>query len=66
MSGNKLGWVKPGFTNSSNDNTRPTGLFNFRLGDGDAFDVDVVDVVGEAVVVSFTLAGAAALVADFS
>ena len=40
----------PGFTNSSNDNTRPTTDCVFPFGGGDG-DTCVVDVVGESVLV---------------
>ena len=46
---NMFGWTSPGFTNSSNDNARPTTDRVFPLG-GD-WDACVVEVVGEAVVV---------------
>ena len=47
---NMFGCCSPGFTNSSNDNARPTTdcVFPFGGGDGDAC---VLEVVGEAVVV---------------
>jgi hypothetical protein len=49
-SGNTFACCSPGFTNSSNDNTRPTTDCVFPLGAGDG-DTCVVEVVGEAVVV---------------
>jgi hypothetical protein len=51
-SGNTFACVKPGFTNSSNDNARPTTLRTFPFGGGDG-DTRVVDVVCESVFVSF-------------
>ena len=54
-SGNTFGCVNPGFWNSSNDNTRPTADCTLPLGagwDGLTFDVDIVEVVGEAVPVA--------------
>lgn len=51
---NMFGCTKPGFWNSSNDNTRPTTDCVFPLGagcGGGAVDVGVLEVVGEAVVV---------------
>ena len=50
-SGNTLGCCSPGFTNSSNDNARPTADLTFPLGGGDG-DTCVVDVVCESVFVS--------------
>ena len=47
---NTFACCSPGFTNSSNDNTRPTADRVFPFGGGDG-DTCVVDVVGEAVVV---------------
>ena len=49
-----FGWVSPGFTKTSNDNTRPTAVCSFPFGvwDGLSFDVGVLDVVGKAVVVA--------------
>jgi hypothetical protein len=49
-SGNTFACVRPGFRNSSNDNTRPTTLRTFPFGGGD-WDAGVVDVVCESVVV---------------
>ena len=56
--------MNAGFWNSSNDNTRPTTdcIFPFG-GDWLSFDVDIVDVVGEAVTVAGAV-GADPLVAD--
>ena len=50
-SGNTFACTNPGFTNSSNDNTRPTTLRTFPFGGGD-WDAGVVDVVCESVFVS--------------
>ena len=47
---NTFACCSPGFTNSSNDNTRPTTDLTLPLGGGDG-DTCVVEVVGEAVVV---------------
>lgn len=47
---NTFGCTNPGFTNSSNDNTRPTTDCVFPFGGGDG-DTCVVDVVGESVLV---------------
>jgi hypothetical protein len=60
---NTFGCANPGFTNSSNDNTRPTADRTFPLGGGDG-DTCVVDVVCESVFVSEALVGAVPLVAD--
>jgi hypothetical protein len=60
-SGNTFACVRPGFRNSSNDNTRPTTLRAFPFGGGDA---SVVDVVCESVFVSKALVGATSVVAD--
>ena len=46
-SGNTLGCCSPGFTNSSNDNARPTADLTLPFGGGDTC---VVDVVCESVV----------------
>ena len=62
-SGNTLGCCSPGFTKSSNDNTRPTDERTFPLGGGDG-DACVVDVVCESVFVSEALVGADPVVAD--
>jgi hypothetical protein len=50
---NTFACCSPGFTNSSNDNTRPTTdrVFPFGAGIGWGGDACVVEVVGEAVVV---------------
>jgi hypothetical protein len=65
-SGNTFGCCSPGFTNSSNDNARPTALCIFPFGGGDwdtfGFDVGVVEVVAEPV--PETLVGADSVVAD--
>lgn len=50
-SGNTFGCCSPGFTNSSNDNTRPTTDCVFPFGTGGVGVPCVVEVVGEAVVV---------------
>ncbi len=47
---NTFGCCSPGFTNSSNDNTRPTTDCVFPFGGGD-WDACVVDVVCESVFV---------------
>ena len=47
-SGNTFGCCSPGFTNSSNDNTRPTTDCVFPFGGGD-WDACVFEVVGESV-----------------
>jgi hypothetical protein len=62
-SGNTFACVRPGFRNSSNDNTRPTTdcVFPFGAGVGDAC---VVDVVCESVFVSEALVGADSVIAD--
>ena len=63
-SGNTFGCCRPGFWNSSNDNTRPTAdcVLPFGVGwDGLAFDVGVVEVVGEAVVAGALVVGAGAV-----
>jgi hypothetical protein len=62
-SGNTFACVRPGFRNSSNDNTRPTTLRTFPFGGGDG-DTRVVDVVCESVFVSEALVGADSVVAD--
>jgi hypothetical protein len=62
-SGNTFACVRPGFRNSSNDNTRPTTLRTFPFGGGDG-DTGVVDVVCESVFVSEALVGADSVVAD--
>jgi len=62
-SGNTLGCCSPGFTKSSNDNTRPTDERTFPLGGGDG-DTCVVDVVCESVFVSEALVGADPVVTD--
>ena len=49
-SGNTFACCKPGFTNSSNDNTRPTTDCAFPFGGGDG-DACVFEVVGESVLV---------------
>ena len=65
-SGNTFGCVKPGFWNSSNDNTRPTTDCVFPFGgDGLSFNVGVVEVVGKAVPIAGVV-GADTLVADAS
>jgi hypothetical protein len=51
-SGNTFACCSPGFTNSSNDNARPTADLTFPFGGGDG-DTRVVDVVCESVWVSF-------------
>ena len=48
---NTFACCSPGFTNSSNDNTRPTADLTFPFGGGD-WDAGVVDVVCESVFVS--------------
>jgi len=60
---NTFGCCSPGFTNSSNDNTRPTTdcVFPFGVGVGDTC---VVDVVCESVFVAEALVGADPVVAD--
>ena len=60
---NTFGCCSPGFTNSSNDNTRPTTdcVFPFGAGVGDTC---VVDVVCESVFVPDALVGADSVVAD--
>ena len=50
-SGNTFACVRPGFRNSSNDNTRPTADLTFPLGGGDGGSC-VGDVVCESVFVS--------------
>jgi hypothetical protein len=62
-SGNTFACTNPGFTNSSNDNTRPTTDLTLPFGGGD-WDAGVVDVVCESVVVSEALVGADSVVAD--
>jgi hypothetical protein len=62
-SGNTFGCCSPGFTNSSNDNARPTADLTFPFGGGD-WDAGVVDVVCESVFVSEALVGAGSVVAD--
>jgi hypothetical protein len=65
-SGNTFACIRPGFRNSSNDNTRPTTLRTFPFGGGDRVP-DVVDVVCESVFVSEALVSwAVPLVADAS
>ena len=78
-SGNTFACVNPGFWNSSNDNTRPTTDWVFPFGAGGdwlSFDVGVLEIVGEAVVVgasvfvdelvAVTAVGADSVVADTS
>ena len=60
---NTFACCSPGFTNSSNDNTRPTADLTLPLGGGDG-DACVVDVVCESVFVSEALVGADPVVAD--
>ena len=51
---NTFGCTNPGLRNSSNDNTRPTTDFVFPNGvgrEGRSFDVGVLDIVGESVLV---------------
>ena len=51
-----LGCVSPGFTKTSNDNTRPTAVCSLPFGGGLLVDVGVLDVVGEAVVAGVLVA----------
>jgi len=62
---NMFGCCSPGFTNSSNDNARPTELLTFPFGgvrDTFGLDVGVVEVVAEPV--PEALVGADSVVAD--
>jgi hypothetical protein len=60
-----FGWLSPGFTNTSNDNTRPTTDVVFPLGaDWDEVSFDVFDVVCEAVAGAGLVAFASVWAAD--
>jgi hypothetical protein len=63
-SGNTFACCNPGFTNSSNDNARPTELLTFPFGGGDG-DTCVLEVVGESVFVCGVSVLAVGVVTEF-